>query len=121
MKNTQFVHDKYSSYNIIIANAPKYHVSKHDHSHLEVYYVIKGYVQVTVNNQTKILGKDQLSVCDSFDEHSYTPISNDTKSVYVTVPENLVSKLDAWKKHKKFTENFITDRKITKKFRTCIY
>ncbi|MBQ8426975.1 MAG: cupin domain-containing protein, partial [Clostridia bacterium] len=95
MKNTQFVHDKYSSDNIIIANAPKYHVSKHYHSHLEVYYVIKGYVQVTVNNQTKILGKDQLSVCDSFDEHSYTPISNDTKSVYVTVPENLVSKLDA--------------------------
>jgi AraC-like DNA-binding protein len=120
MKNTRFVNDKYSSDNVVAQNAQNEHVAKHYHSLLEIYYVTKGSIEITINNQTKVLGKDQLSVCDSFDEHSYTHVSNDAKSVFVTIPDTLTSKLDVWKKHKKFSNNFITDSKIAKKFKTFI-
>lgn len=120
MKNTRFVHDKYSSDNVIAQHIHKEFISKHYHSLLEVYYVTKGSIEVTINNQTKVLYKDQLVVCDSFEEHSYKHVSKDAKSIYITIPDSLTSKLDAWKKHKKFTNNFITNKNITKKFKTFI-
>lgn len=120
MKNTRFVHDKYSSDNVVAQQAQHEHVSKHYHSHLEIYYVTQGNIEVTINNQTQILGKDQLSVCDSFDEHSYTHVTQDANSVFITIPDTLTSKLEVWKKHKKFTNNFITDKEVSKKFKTFI-
>lgn len=120
MKNTRFVNDKYSSDNLVVNNAEQTYISKHYHSHIEIYYVVKGQVQVTINDETKILGKDQLSVCDSFDEHSYTLISENAQNVYLTIPDNLSVKLGVYKKHKKFSTNFITDRSIAKKFKAFI-
>jgi AraC-like DNA-binding protein len=120
MKNTRFVHDRVSSDTVIVQSSDQNYISKHYHSHLEIYYVTKGKYEITVNNETVIMEKDQLSICDSFDEHSYKKITDDADNVFITIPDTLTSKLDAWKKRKKFTNNFITDSTIAKKFKTFI-
>lgn len=120
MKNTRFVHDEYSSDNIVAQSTKAQHVSKHYHSLLEIYYVTNGQIEVVVNNQSKILCKDQLCICDSFDEHSYTHVSPNANSVFVTIPDSLTTRLEVWKRHKKFKENFITDYNIAQKFKSFI-
>lgn len=118
MKNTRFVHDKFSSDNVIIQSSVSDYVSKHYHSHLEIFYVTSGKYEITINNQSLTLHKDQLSIADSFDEHSYKSLSSDANNVFITIPDAFTSKFDAWKKRKKFINNFITEQSIAKKFKT---
>ena len=50
------------------------------HSSIELYFVEEGEMEVFINNQKKILTKDQMSVALSFDVHTYKTIKNSKSS-----------------------------------------
>lgn len=57
----------------------------HFHSHIELYLVLSGEVEVLVNDRKKLLGVGEISVAMSYDTHGYrTP--TEAEAIYLIIP-----------------------------------
>ena len=74
-KNNTIVYGKQTSPNFFV----------HFHSHIEIYVVTDGEMEVIINNQKHILRKGEISVALSYDTHGYrTPEA--AKAIYIIIP-----------------------------------
>lgn len=63
--------------------APQFY--PHFHSHIEIYLILSGEVEVLINDQKKILGAGEFSVAMSYDTHAYrTP--KEAEVIYLIIP-----------------------------------
>ena len=74
------------SYMEITSNVPY-----NTHSQVEIFYVVKGNVSITVNGATKTLHKNQICFCDRFVSHSYNLLDSSTKCIVLVVPDYYTS------------------------------
>lgn len=61
------------------------HFFPHFHSHIEIYLILSGEVEILINDQKKILGPGEFSVAHSYDTHAYrTPKA--AEAIYLIIP-----------------------------------
>ncbi len=57
----------------------------HFHSHIEIYLVLSGEIEILVNDQKKLLGAGEMAVALSYDTHGYqTP--KEAEAIYLIIP-----------------------------------
>ncbi|MEG1874309.1 MAG: AraC family transcriptional regulator [Angelakisella sp.] len=80
----------------------------HFHSSLEVLYLLKGTMQVTLNGQCYPLRPGQVAISSSYTLHSYeTPDSS--QSIVLTVPLDFVPSVQKLLTHRRFQNSIVTD------------
>lgn len=64
-------------------------VPKHWHNHIEIIYILDGYLEVAINNTEYLIGKDQLIVINPSEIHS-TASKNFNTSILLQIPYELL-------------------------------
>ena len=59
----------------------------HFHSHIELYFILSGEVEVFLNEQRRILKRGEGIIAKSYDAHGYRHI-NDSEAFYIIIPRN---------------------------------
>ena len=80
------------------------------HSPVELYFVDDGEMEVFINNQKKLLTKNQMSVALSFDAHTYKTIKSSKSSVLI-IPTNMCEEFVSLYKNKRTHCPYICDEK----------
>ena len=62
---------------------PTYH--PHFHSHIEIYMIRSGKVEVLLNNERRVLGAGEISIAFGYDTHGYRTVA-DAKADYLIIP-----------------------------------
>lgn len=89
------------------------------HSHLELYFVDEGEMDITVNSYQRRLKKDEMCVVLSFDAHCYqTPKAS--RSRVLIIPTYLCTEFMETIKNKRVVSPFIYDQKIVRKIKEHI-
>ena len=81
------------------------------HSPIELYFVNDGEMEVYINDQKRILKKNQMSVALSFDAHTYKTIKP-SKSCVLIIPAYMCEEFIAETQRKRIVFPFIFDEKI---------
>lgn len=84
-------------------------VFPHFHSHIEVYLVLSGEIEVCINNVHKTLKEGELSIAFSYDIHSYNA-PNDSEVYYLVIPTTFFGDFLPLLSSKYFKSSFISDR-----------
>ncbi len=80
----------------------------HFHSHIELCLVLDGEIEVTVNEQQRLLKKGEMSVAWSYDAQSYyTPTYSD--SISIVIPPNMFEEFSPLLENRHTRKPFITD------------
>lgn len=88
----------------------------HFHSHIELYFVDKGEMEVTVGNLSKKLTEGEMSVALSFVPHGYrTPQTSSSGTLII--PTRYCEEFVSETSDKRVTNPFITDKPTVKKIR----
>ncbi len=92
----------------------------HFHPDIEILVVTKGKISVTINNNTRILNKGDISFADAFDVHFYDILEPGSIG-YVIIPDiKNIAPYTALTKKQVLKENFLTDDKIFKRVEQLI-
>lgn len=91
----------------------------HFHSQIELYFVDKGEMEVTVNNRSRLLKANEMSVALSFDAHSYKTPKSSESSVLI-IPSYMCEEFISAFQHKRVTNPFITNKDAVKQIKSCI-
>ncbi|MBE6642676.1 MAG: helix-turn-helix domain-containing protein [Ruminococcaceae bacterium] len=83
----------------------------HFHSHLELFFVDSGEIDVFINEKTRRLKKGEMSVTLSYDAHAYHAVG-DARSSILIIPPHLCEEFIAKVKHKKIRDPFICDKEL---------
>ena len=86
-------------------------VGIHFHSHIEIYLVKSGEIEVIVNDKKKVIGKGELSVALSYDSHGF---KNSTESdvIILIIPTSWCSEFLSASSGKRLESPFINDKRI---------
>ena len=80
----------------------------HFHSNLEFVYVHKGEIEITVNDEKKLLTPGCSSIANSFDVHAYyTPAQSDI--TVLLIPIDMISQFRPLLQSRQFRSAFLTD------------
>ena len=80
----EFLLEREKNTELTIYTVPNQEFRIHFHSHIEVCLVLKGEMQVWINNQEKLLRKGEISVAWSYDTHKYhTPSDSEVLSLII--------------------------------------
>ena len=91
----------------------------HFHSPIELYIILDGKMEVTINHHRKILTSMQMSVALSYDAHAYkTP--EHSRSMILIVPTYMCKDFVEAVKDKQVSNPFITNNDIVKKIVSLI-
>ena len=82
----------------------------HFHSHIEIYVVHSGEMEVLINNQRKILKDGELCVTFSYDSHGYRSLSK-TVAEYIIIPRDYCKEILPAIEHSQIPSPFINDKK----------
>lgn len=80
------------------------------HSPIELYFVNDGEMEVYINDQRKILKKNQMSVALSFDAHTYKTLKPSKSSVLI-IPTYMCEEFLSEIQHKRTLSPYICDEK----------
>ena len=58
----------------------------HFHSHLELYLIRSGAVEILVNDQKRVLRQGEISIAFSYDAHGYRSVDDDAVADFLIVP-----------------------------------
>ena len=86
------------------------------HSHLELYFVDDGEMDITVNSHYRKLKKGEMCVVLSFDSHAYAT-KDYSKSSVLIIPIYLCGEFTEFVKNKTTLNPFITDKKGVSKIK----
>ena len=64
-----------------------YQVDIHFHSHIELFFVMSGQIEVFLNDQCRVLGSKEGSIAFSYDTHGYRKIG-DAEAFYLIIPRS---------------------------------
>lgn len=96
-------------------------ISEHFHRQMEIIYVTEGMIEASVNNITKTLYKDQITICDSYDIHSLKTLTPEKSlSIGLIIPYTTMKEYIAEKQSKCLNSNFVTDPVLAKKIKAFI-
>lgn len=83
-------------------------VDPHFHSNLEIVYVHEGEIEITINNETKLLTPGCTSLANSFDVHSHhTP--RHSRVTVLLIPMDMTSQFRHLLQTRQFRSAFLTD------------
>ena len=80
----------------------------HFHSHIELYFVTDGEMEITINNRRRILKKDELGVSLSFDTHQYKTPKASASKVFI-IPSRMADEFEALTGKQRAANPFICD------------
>ena len=86
------------------------------HSSIELYFVEDGEIEAVIDNQKKILTKNQMSVALSFAVHTYRTVKSSRSSVLI-IPTDMCDEFISNMKHKKTMNPFICDEQTVTKIK----
>lgn len=90
----------------------------HFHSQIELCFVDDGQMEITVNNQHKLLKKGEMSVALSYDAHIYTTVGASRSSILV-IPSFLCTEFLTAVEQKRLTTPFICDPCVVSRIKDC--
>ena len=86
-------------------------VGIHFHSHIEIYLVKSGEIEVIVNDKRKTLGKGELSVALSYDSHGFkNTVGSD--AIILIIPTSWCSEFLSASSGKRLESPFIDDERV---------
>lgn len=85
----------------------------HFHSQIELYFITDGEMEVSINDQRRILKKGEMSVALSFDAHGYKTLEY-SRSSYLIIPTYLCEEFLLATKDKTAESPFICDTETVK-------
>lgn len=88
-------------------------VGIHFHSHIEIYLVRSGEIEVIVNDKRKVLGKGELSVALSYDSHGYKN-SQGSDVIVLIIPTSWCAEFISASSGKRLGSPFIDDERVYK-------
>ena len=91
----------------------------HFHRHVELYYVISGTTNVTVNDKTVTLGAGGLAVATPYDIHSYSRQSDGTAYILI-IPPQYLGDFSRFTKDKTISDHFISCAEKTAELHTLL-
>lgn len=91
----------------------------HFHSQIELCFVDEGRIEAFVNNKTKSLNANEMSIALGFDTHVYIP-SNYAKFTVIIIPPYICENFLSFINNKKIANPFISDNKLTRKVKEYI-
>ena len=94
-------------------------VFPHFHSHIEIYLILSGELDVCINNVRKKLKEGELSIAFSYDVHSYTA-PEDSEVYYLVIPTSYCGDFLPLLSSKYFNSSFISDRNVYETVKTAI-
>ena len=81
----------------------------HFHSHIELYLILSGEVEVLVNDQKRLLRAGELSVAFSYDTHSYrTPV--EAEAIYLIIPTSFCGQYGELLSGRALSSPFVCDQ-----------
>lgn len=81
----------------------------HFHSHIEIYLVISGEIEVFINDQRRILREGEMSVAFSYDVHAYNTPKN-SSAYYLIIPTKFFGDFLSFFSNKHPSVHFIDDK-----------
>lgn len=91
----------------------------HFHSHIELFFVDEGEVDVFINDQTKRLKAGEMSVTLSYDAHAYHS-AGDSVSTLLIIPPHLCEEFVASIKKKRIADPFLCNSSAVKELRDIL-
>lgn len=88
----------------------------HFHSHLEIFFVDEGEVDVFINNKSRRLKKGEMSITLSYDAHAYHSAGESVSSLLI-IPLRLCDELVSRIKNKRISDPFLCDGETVKELR----
>ena len=85
----------------------------HFHSNIEIVYVIKGEIIITINGQNRTLTEGCVSIANSYDIHTYTTEKN-SKTIVSIIPIEIVENFTQMMYTKSFSSPFLESSLQTK-------
>ena len=82
----------------------------HFHSHIEIYIVLSGEIEIIVNDQKRVLGAGEISVAFSYDAHGYRTVKP-SEAIYLIIPTSLCGEFLPLLSSKNYGSSFISDEK----------
>ena len=83
----------------------------HFHSHIEIYLILSGEVEIIINDRKKLLGAGEISVAMSYDTHGYrTP--DKAEAINLIIPTEYFSELLPQLSGKALPSPFIKDTEV---------
>lgn len=79
------------------------------HSHIEIYLVLSGEIEVIINDKRKVLRGGELSVALCYDAHGYRAVS-DAEAIYLIIPTGMCQEFLALSQDRRTPSPFINDR-----------
>ena len=83
----------------------------HFHSHLEIYVILSGEVEMIINSHRKVLRGGEISVALSYDAHSYNTVSS-AEAEYLIIPTTYCADILPLFEKKRLHSPFINDPKV---------
>ncbi len=85
----------------------------HFHSHIELYLIKSGSIEIIINDQKKILKAGEISVALSYDAHSYRSVDR-SEAIYLVIPTEYFSEFLPLFSQKRLASPFINDESTYK-------
>lgn len=85
----------------------------HFHSNIEILYVVKGEISITINGQNMTLTEGGVSIASSYDIHSYKTTKY-SKTIVIIIPVEIVGSFMKMMRAKSFASPFMESRKQSK-------
>jgi AraC-like DNA-binding protein len=91
----------------------------HIHSHIEIYLILSGELEVCINNEHKILKEGEISVSFSYDVHSYNA-PTDSDVYYLVIPTSFCGDFLPLLSSKRFNSSYIDDSQAYETIKNAI-
>ena len=85
----------------------------HFHSHIEIYYVISGKIEMIINERQRVLTAGEVAIAFSYDAHGYRKLC-DSEAIYLIIPTDYCSEFLPYINAKRTDFPFISDRDTVK-------
>ena len=94
-------------------------VFPHFHSHIEIYLILSGELEVCINNEKRKLKEGEVSISFSYDVHSYNA-PEDSEVYYLVIPTTFCGDFLPLLSSKYFNSSFINDKNAYETIKNAI-
>ena len=94
-------------------------VGHHFHSHIELYLIKSGRIEILINGNKKVLGAGEISVALSYDAHSYRTVGP-SEAIYLIIPLEYCGEFLPLISSKRLPSPFINDEKTCETVRAAM-
>lgn len=118
MMQAQFNLKREQNNHLICAPVHNPRCALHFHSHIELYLILSGEVEVFINDRCRVLHAGELSVALSYDAHSYYGVT-EANAIYLIIPTDLCGEFLSQLRRKQFQTPFMDEKDVFDKIYAC--